>query len=126
MNVAAECAVLFPVSYPPIIEALRPDLACESNFFLCSKGKPAFDELQRPLQAQSWREQQVKMIGHQDKFMEEIFLLSAVAKQDVHKQIGHPVGLKQTVFLEGGGSDEVSAVSSVASVWSGHEPDLSG
>ena len=100
MNVAAEDGVLFPISYPAVIEALLPYLGSESQIFLCPRGKPAFDELQGPLQSQGWSEQKMEVVGHQDKFVQQIFLLRPVAKQDIHKQVGHPVGLENVLFLK--------------------------
>jgi len=41
-------------------------------------------------------------------------------KKNLQKQVGHSVRLKQAVFLEGGGSNEVSAESSIASVGRSH------
>lgn len=117
MDVAAECAVLFPISHPPIIAALLPYLAGETSLPLCPKGKSTFDELQRPFQTQSWRDQQMKMIGHQHKFMQQVLFLSPIAKQNLHKESCHPVGLKYVLFLKCGSRDEVRAVSGIASVW---------
>jgi len=47
MNISAESAVLFPISHSPIMEALFPDLACESKLLFRTKRKPTFDELKR-------------------------------------------------------------------------------
>ena len=65
------------------------------------------------------------MVRHEYKLMEKIFVLRFVTQQDLHKQIGHPAGLKQAVLLEGRGGNEVSAESSVASAWRSH-PNLRG
>ena len=65
------------------------------------------------------------MVGHENKFMEQIFVLFSVTQKSLHKQISHSGRLKQAVFLKGCSGYKVSAKSSVASMWCSHS-DLSG
>ena len=67
----------------------------------------------------------MEVVGHDYKLMQEIFFLLAVVEHDIQQQGGHPVGLQQLLLLKCAGSDEICAVSSVASVGNGHV-DLSG
>jgi len=65
------------------------------------------------------------MVGHEHKLMEKIFVLFSATQKNLHKQISHPVRLKQTLLLKGRSGNKVSAESCVPSVWRSH-PDLSG
>ncbi len=65
------------------METFLPDLAVKAEFPLGPKRKAPFDQLQRPLQRQERRDQEMKVIGHQHKFMQQIFLLRSVAKQNI-------------------------------------------
>ena len=65
------------------------------------------------------------MVRHEHKLMEKIFVLFSVTQKNLHKQISHPVRLKQSLLLKGRSGNKVSAESSVASVWRSHS-NLSG
>ncbi|MGC1371349.1 MAG: hypothetical protein WA824_04345 [Candidatus Sulfotelmatobacter sp.] len=66
------------------------------------------------------------MIWHDHKFMQQISSLLAIVKQNVDKQAGHSVGLKNAAFLKCGSGNEVAAVTYIASAGCGHGMHLSG
>ncbi len=47
------------------------------------------------------------MIAHEHEFMELIFLLIAIVKQDVEEEQGHSVGLEYGSAMGAGGGQEV-------------------
>ena len=57
---------------------------------LQSKRKPSLDKLNRTLQRYliCGRNQGMEVIRHNYKFMEEIFPLSAIVKEDINEQVG--------------------------------------
>jgi len=63
----------------------------------------------------------MKVIGHQHKFMQQIFLLPPIMSQDIDKELRHLLRLKQAVFLECGSGDEVATVSGIPAQRSSHK-----
>jgi len=61
------------------------------------------------------------MIWHHDKLMQQILSSRPIVKEDVDKEVGHSVGLKNVAPLKGRGSDEVATVSGIAAAGSCHE-----
>ncbi len=57
-----------------IRESPSPYLRARFKFPLHPKTKPAFDELYSAFQRSQWRDEQMKMIRHQNEFMQKISL----------------------------------------------------
>lgn len=125
-NIFAEREIFFRISYAAVVVTGLPDLMREAQFFFRPKGKSAFDELHRSLQSLNRSDQQVKVIRHDHKLMQEILSLGAIVKQNVDEQPGHSVRLKNVPLLKCGSGNEVAAISSVAAAGSGHGMHLSG
>ncbi|MGA9631466.1 MAG: hypothetical protein WBQ63_08590 [Candidatus Acidiferrales bacterium] len=72
-------------------EALLPDALPEIEFFLRTKGKPAFNVLQAFLQGDIGRrrQQKMEMVRHDYKFMQKKSLLPAILLQDLQQQRRH-------------------------------------
>src|SRR5579864_2860746 len=63
----------------------------------------------------------MEVVRHQYKFMQQIFLLLAVVKEDVKKEPSHSIRLQQLPLLKGASCDEVTTVSGVPARSSGHD-----
>ena len=68
----------------------------------------------------------MEMVWHHDKLMQQILSLRTIVKEDVKKEPGHSLGLKNVLLLECGSGDEVATVSGIAAAGSGHGGHLSG
>ena len=95
MNIATMLLVVLAIDNAMICEACLPDLGVDLQFLLRTKGKSALDELQSLLQ---WdlrvrSEQQVKMIGHDDEFVELEAVLFRILCEAVNQQTCHAIGL---------------------------------
>jgi hypothetical protein len=55
----------------------------------------------------------MEMVWH-DKFMQQMLFLRTILKEDVEKEAGHSVELKDLLLLECGSGDEVATVSGIA------------
>ena len=121
MNVLPKGTVFFDIPDPPIIEARLPDFTAKAQFLPSSEREAAFDQLQGSLQCDGRCNQHMEVIGHQHKFVQQIFALPAVVQQNFNEELRHSFGLKQALFLKCGSGDEVGAVSRVATVRSSHK-----
>ena len=68
----------------------------------------------------------MEMIWHHDKLMQQIHSLGTIVKEDIDKEAGHSVRLKDVALLKCRSRDEVAAVSGIAAARSGHAGHLSG
>ncbi len=102
MDVVAEVSVFICIAYAAIIEAGLPDFPDESQFFLGPVGESSRDELDGLLNGhrKKWSDQQMKMVGHDHKFMQEILSLLLVVKEDIDEKSGHSFGLQNALFFE--------------------------
>ena len=120
MNVFPELAVLPVVTDSPVIEAGLPNLADEAKFLLGAEGKSALDQLHGFFYRVGWSKDQMNVVRHDDKIMEQILSLISIAEENIQEQTGHPVGLEHRHFLIAGGGDEVTAQAGISSIWNGH------
>jgi hypothetical protein len=76
----------------------------ESDLSSCPKSESAFDELNGTLNTDFRSEcnQQVKVVGHDNKVMKQVFVLQAVVVQHFNKQSSGAFGLQQTSLSRGG------------------------
>src|SRR5438067_7648755 len=93
-------------SRTPIIEARLPNLMHESQFSLCPKRKSALDQLDRSLQRFPRTNQQMEMVWHHHKLVQEILSPGPIVKQDIEKEPRHSVGLKNIALLKCRAGDE--------------------
>ena len=66
------------------------------------------------------RQQQVKVIGHNNKFVQQVSLLLAIVKQGFAEQTGHLTRLEEVPLGVGIGRNKVSGVTCVAAMRNGH------
>lgn len=92
-------------------------------------GEAAFDELNCALNGNAdRRDQEVDVVRHDDEFVEQEFVLTAVIVESREKQLRETVGLEESPALPRGGSDEVRVAfmdEGVESGWT-QEPYLGG
>jgi hypothetical protein len=81
MNVLAEPTVFVQISDAPVIVAWLPDFSHKPQFLPGSVREPALDKLQGSLKCFSRGDQQMKVIRHKDKLVQQISLLLAVVKE---------------------------------------------
>ncbi len=74
MDVPTKSTILLPIPHSMVIETCLPNFPSTTQLLLCPKRKSALDQLQRPFQSQRRSNQQVKMIWHNHKLMEQKFL----------------------------------------------------
>jgi len=80
-----------------IYEAFLPYFKGEIHFPFRAKGETALDELQSLFQ---WDfrcrcQQQVEMIGHDYKFMQEKPSLSPILRKNIHQELCHAIRLEK-------------------------------
>jgi len=80
-----------------IYEAFLPYFKGEIHFPFRAKGETALDELQSLFQ---WDfrcrcQQQVEMIGHDYKFMQEKPSLSSILRKNIHQELSHAIRLEK-------------------------------
>jgi hypothetical protein len=71
---------IFRIANAMIRKARNPNVSNPLELPLCSKREPAFQALNRQFDTGAWSDKQMKMIGHQDKSMEEITLRTVPIK----------------------------------------------
>src|SRR5579863_1487626 len=87
------CIVL-GVADPMIRKTALPDFGIRPQFLFRSKRRAALDELNSPFQRNEWRDQQMKMIGHEDEFVKEI-RIAAICQQGFEEQPCPRLGTEQ-------------------------------
>src|SRR5258708_24538268 len=87
-------------SHPAIIETGLPDSSSETKCLSRAKREAALDELNGFLQSNNRSDQQMKMIRHDDKFVQLIFALVPLLKECFHKEARHPIRLEKCFLLE--------------------------
>jgi hypothetical protein len=93
----------------------------ESKFLPRTIRKATFDQLYGSLQRRKRRDQQMKMIWHNRKFVEQIFSLLSIVEENVNEQLGHSIRLQNASLLECRSRNEVTSVSGGAAKWCGHD-----
>ena len=72
MNVMEVLVIVLGIPNPVVCKSATPNLHIRSKFLLGVKRKPILDELNCPLDRNRRSDQQVKMVGHQNEFVQEI------------------------------------------------------
>jgi hypothetical protein len=81
------------ISNPMIGEPSLPDFEIRPEFLFCPVRKPSLDELDCSFKRGYRSDEQVEMVGHQNKFVEEIGFAS-IGKQSFEEETGPGFGLK--------------------------------
>ncbi|SRR5258708_24137633 len=89
-------------------ESRLPNGEIQIEFFFYTIRESALDELQCFFQGnvRSGGNEQMEVIGHNNKFVQEKSSLSAVVLENVYQQSRHAVGLEKATPLVGHGCDE--------------------
>src|SRR5437764_14874516 len=98
----------------------------EFHVSLFAKSKASLDQLHRSLQRFPRTNQQMEMVWHHHKLVQEILSPGPIVKQDIEKEPRHSVGLKNIALLKCRAGDEVATGSGIAAARSGHGRHLSG
>jgi len=90
-NVDAMMFVVVFVADAMVREACFPDRSLKIEFLLGSEGEPAFYVLNCLLEGNffSAREKEMEMFGHDNKLMQEEFVLASIILQNLNQQISH-------------------------------------
>src|SRR5208282_2642396 len=80
--------------------------------FLHAKREPSLDELHGAFQGNllCGREEQMDVIGHDDKFVQPIFLLVAIVSESFDQKVGGRLAPEDRLTVSGDGGDEEGAV----------------
>src|ERR1039457_6859276 len=106
MDVMPVHVVVLCISNAMIGKTTLPDLSVRSKFLLGSVGEPALDQLNCPFQGGNRCNEQVKMIRHQNEFVQKIGL-TAIRQQRLEKEPRPPHRAKKRATLPRIGSDKV-------------------
>jgi len=110
-DVILKLLVFERISDPPIQEARLPNFSLKFQAFVELKRESTLHELHCSFQSDSgWRQDQVNVVRHDDKFMQSIFLLCSVIQQDFHEEARNLVNLKQASLLRNIGGNKVGGL----------------
>jgi hypothetical protein len=110
MNVHAMMDEVLRIPDAMVGESALPNLDQVSQFFFHGVGVAAFDELQRTLEWDlRWRQEQMKMLGHENKGVELKFSLAAIREESLQEETCHWFGYKQASSLPSDGRYEISS-----------------
>jgi hypothetical protein len=98
----------------------------ESQLPFRPKRETAFDQLHCSFQRFTWSDQQMEMIWHHDKLMQQIFFMQTIVMKDIDEEASHSVGLKDVALLKCRSGDEVATASGIPAAGSRHGGHLSG
>src|ERR1017187_462855 len=107
--------------HPDLRKSLLPYRRVERKFASCPKCKAALDQLYGPLNgyARAHRDQQVEVVGHDDKFVEKVLLLLAIVIKHVDQESGCTRGLQERRFPRSRGGHEKCALAGDHVGWVG-------
>jgi hypothetical protein len=72
MDVLNVLLVILKIPDAMVGKPALPDLGVRSEFVLDAIGKPTFDKLSGAFQRDKGRDEEMKVIGHQNEFMQQI------------------------------------------------------
>ena len=87
MDVLPMVLIIRSIANAVVVESPLPYLAGKIRFFAAAVGKAAFDELNRAFHRNLdiGRQNEMCVVRHDYKFVEEKFLLRSICKHRVHK-----------------------------------------
>src|SRR5262249_8810140 len=87
MNIVSEFLIFRSIPHPPVKKTCLPNLTSHSEVLSHPERIPAFNQLQRPFQCDArWSNDEMQVIGHQNKLMQQIFPFFSVVVHHVQKQ----------------------------------------
>ena len=98
MDIVPMPIVVFSIANPVVSKSSPPYLRIGSKFLISPVRKTTLDQLNRPLQRACRRDQQVKMIRHENKFVQQV-RLTPVVQEVLEKQPGPCFCTKQSPAL---------------------------
>ena len=112
MNIFSDTREGLTVIHPDFRKSLLPNRSAESEIASCTKGKTALDQLNGFLHGHPGphSDQRVEVVGHDHKFVEQIFSLLAIVIQYVDQKTGGANRLKKSSFLPRRGRYEEGAL----------------
>jgi len=102
VDVLAESFILQHIAHATVVKTVFPDVSAITEFFPGSVGESALDKLHRFFQSLVGSQEEMEMIRHEHKFMEQEFALISVVSQYFQKELRHAVGLKDADLLISG------------------------
>ena len=89
MDVVPKPRILICLSHAVVVETRLPDLGRKLQFFPGSVRESSLNELQCLFQCdgRNWSNQKMKVIWHHDKFVQKIFALILIVKQDFYNRV---------------------------------------
>ena len=63
----------------------------------------------------------MKVIRHHRKFIEPVFLLPPIVKENINEELRHPIRLQNAPLLKRRSGDEVTSVSGGPAKWGSHK-----
>ena len=111
MDIVSVPLVINDATDTMIVKARLPNGTGVDQFLLGAEGKPAFNVLHGLFQGDCRRrsDEEMNVIGHNHKFVEQKAALLAVLLHDVNQEPGHAVRLKDGLSSIGDGSDKKCA-----------------
>jgi len=96
-NVSVVVFVVLVIANAVIHETCLPYFKSKMNFTFRAKRKPALDELQCLFQRyfRCGCEQQMEMVGHDDKVMQQKPPLSSIIRKNIDQKLSHAIGLEK-------------------------------
>jgi hypothetical protein len=99
-NIVLKFLILERVSHSPVQKAGLPNLSLSLQILVKLKRKAALYKLRGSFQSDSpWRQDQVEMVQHHNKFVQQVFLLHSVIQQNLNEETRDLLNLKETSFL---------------------------
>ena len=110
-NVLGLCNVILGVSDGPLMKSGLPDLHGVTPDLVNLVRAAAFDQLQRLFQRRriAWRQEQVKVVWHYDKLVQEIGALVVAGDEASRDNVGHLGNAEERAVLPGLCGYEVGA-----------------
>jgi hypothetical protein len=98
-NVIFKVPVFKAISDSPIRKTCLPGFSLNLQPLIELKGEAALHKLNGTLQRDSGRSKdQMKMVGHDNKFMQQVLFLRSVIQQDFNEEPAYLVALEQASF----------------------------
>jgi hypothetical protein len=108
-DVIFEPLVFERVSDPPIHEACLPYFSFDLQILIKPERESSLNQLHSPFQGDlSWSNDQVEMVRHENKFMQQILFLCSVMQQDLSEELGDFLHLEKALSLKDVGSDKIA------------------
>src|SRR5689334_6462501 len=100
-DVILELLVFQRISQSPVQKARLPDHSLSLQLLVQLKRKPTLDKLHSSLQSDfSWGQDQMEMVGHDHKLVQQVLLLRSVIQQNLNEEAGDFLYLKEASLFK--------------------------